>query len=230
MRWLTALKADLFFQFKQGFYYIYAILSLIYLIIFSQISDSVLQFVLPIVMFTDPSVLGLFFIGGLLLLEKEQGILSLTYITPLKIYEFVMSKVISLILISLLAVIVISLVSYNGSVNYLSLISGIILTSIIFTLYGFLIASKAKSINDYFVKMIPQMILLIIPCILIFIFPNWWFLNIAPSVSALNLVWGAYHGIGYPQLGINITYLTLISFIMYRYTIKAFIKGMIVTD
>ena len=82
-RILTAFKADVLFQIKQGFYFVYVILAILYLIVLSQLGQDIVKIVLPIITYIDPSVLGLFFIGGVVLLEKEQGILALLYVSPL---------------------------------------------------------------------------------------------------------------------------------------------------
>ena len=63
-RIINALKADVLFQFKQGFYFIYIVISVFYLIVLSQLSPSVIKYILPILLYIDPSILGLFFIGG----------------------------------------------------------------------------------------------------------------------------------------------------------------------
>lgn len=196
-RLITSIKADVLFQFKHGFYYIYIIISLVYIALLSMIDENILKTVLPILIYTDPSVLGLFFIGGMVLLEKEQGILALLYITPLKVSEYILSKILTLSSISMLAGLMITIISYNGHVNYAYLLVGIFLTSIFFTLLGFIISSKAKSVNDYLVKMIPWMLLVIVPCFSIIpndIIPK--FINVAltivPSVAGLKIVMGAY--------------------------------------
>jgi fluoroquinolone transport system permease protein len=41
-----------------------------YLIILSFLPENIFSVALPLVVFSDPSVLGLFFIGGIILLEK----------------------------------------------------------------------------------------------------------------------------------------------------------------
>jgi len=229
-RVLNALKADILFQFKQGFYVIYIVITVLYLIILNQLDPSIVKYILPILIYIDPSILGLFFIGGILLLEKEQGILSLIYVTPLKIGEFVASKLISLCLISLVATLTLTFVSFQDNTNFLYLIIGVLLTSFIYTLVGFTIATKSKSVNDFFVKMIPMMIVFIIPCIIMFIFPDIIWLNLFPSVSTLKIVWGAYHGIGTFEVIFCILYSFLITVLFFNYTYKIFRDNMVVED
>jgi fluoroquinolone transport system permease protein len=229
-RLLTALKADVLFQFKQGFYFVYLILSLFYLIIFHQLDTTWLSYVMPVVLFMDPSVLGLFFIGGILLLEKEQGILSLIYVTPLRVWEYILSKVISLCFISLMAILLISLIAYNDAVNYVYLIIGVILTSVFFTLIGFLVATRSKSVNDFFVKIIPWMMVLILPCVLIIFYPNMPVLGLIPSVASLKLVWGAYHAINFWEFIILALYMTVLNIFLLKYTYSVFQKKMVLEN
>jgi fluoroquinolone transport system permease protein len=230
LRILNALKADMLFQFKQGFYFVYLFLGVLYVIVCSQFSEAVVRFVLPIALYTDPSILGLFFIGGILLLEKEQGILALVYVTPLRTWEFILSKVISLGFVSLVASIGIALAAYKGPTNYFLLIFSVILTSWFYTLVGFIIATKSKSVNDFFVKIIPLMIVLILPCIPAIIFPNLFWLSIIPSVSSLRLVWGAYHGISLLEVMVSSAYLILIGVIFFRKTQTTFQNTMITQE
>jgi len=78
MRLRHAILADIRFQIKHGFYLVYVIITIMYLIILSFLPENILSVALPVVVFSDPSVLGLFFIGGIILLEKGQGALPST--------------------------------------------------------------------------------------------------------------------------------------------------------
>lgn len=229
-RLLSVLKADVLFQFKQGFYFVYIILSLFYLIIFHQLDSTWLSYVMPVVLFMDPSVLGLFFIGGILRLEKEQGILSLIYVTPLRIWEYILSKIISLCLISLIVILLISLIAYKGSVNYLYLIIGVIQTSVFFTLIGFLVATSSRSVNDFFVKIIPWMMVLMLPCVLLGLYPNSLLLGLIPSVASLKLVWGAYHATNLWEFIMLVLYMTVQNIYLLKYTYAVFQKKMVLEN
>jgi len=196
-RLFTSMKADVSFQFKHGFYVVYIFLALLYLVLLSQFDRNVTQTMLPIIVYIDPSFLGMFFVGSMVMLEKEQGILSLLYITPLRIREYLISKIVSLTALAIVVGFVISLLSYRYPVNYLLLGVGLILTSVFYTLIGFILSTGAKSVNEYMVNMIPWILLLAFPCFALipngfipeFIYP---FLNIIPSVAGIKLILGAY--------------------------------------
>jgi len=193
----TSIKADFLFQLKHGFYYVYIILALMYLIILSQFNQDIAKIILPIVIYIDPAVLGLFFIGGIVLLEKEQGILSLLYITPLRVWEYILSKLVTLTAISTLAGVAIAYLSYSGKINIFLLLIGIILTAVCFTLLGFIIATKAKSVNHYIVRVAPAMALFSLPCFSLIpnsIVPKFAdkLLMVIPSVAALKITLAAF--------------------------------------
>lgn len=229
-RILNAVKADLLFQFKQGFYFIYIVITLLYVIILHQFDITLVAYILPVLLYIDPSILGLFFIGGILLLEKEQGILALIYVTPLKIQEFMLSKILSLSFLSIIATFSLSLISYSGDTNYWLLFIGVLLTSVIYNLVGFMIATKSKSVNDFFVKIIPLIIIFVIPSIVMFIFPDFWWLNIFPSVTTLKLIWGAYHGISFIEGMFCSIYSLLVAILFFNYTYKTFRDHMVISD
>ncbi|MGM0652168.1 MAG: ABC transporter permease, partial [Bacillota bacterium] len=84
MRIVNALKADVSFQFKQGFYLVYILLTLIYMVILGVLPVEWKSTIIPLVLFSDPSMVGFFFIGALVMLEKVQGVLQYVVVTPLR--------------------------------------------------------------------------------------------------------------------------------------------------
>jgi fluoroquinolone transport system permease protein len=190
----------------------------------SWIPPSGLKFVVPIVVFSDPSVLGLFFVGGIIMLEKLQGVIQSIVVTPLTTREFVLSKVISLSIISVLAGVVITRLTYIDSVQWVILIIALLLTSSLFTLCGIVIGAKCKTVNQYLMKTVPIMLVLIIPCFSIIGFKYTYFLTFIPSVAALRLMLGAYLGMGGLELLFLISYLIFINYCVLLYTEKVFDK------
>ena len=101
MRFLLTTKQDMQYQMRYGFYFIYGILTLFYVLILSQINDPVLRSLTgSLIILGDPAVLGYFFIGGIWLLEQEEDLHSYMAISPLKGYEYVLGKMLSLGLVS----------------------------------------------------------------------------------------------------------------------------------
>ncbi|KAB3534774.1 ABC transporter permease [Alkaliphilus pronyensis] len=227
MRILNALRADMKFQFKQGFYFVYVILTLFYMIVISQLPNEYAKYVVPIVIFTDPSFVGFFFIGGLVMLEKVQGVLQCLVVTPLQPLEYLLAKVISLAVLAEAAGFAITLVAYREGFNWPLLFIGILLTSIFFTLYGFIATNGCNSINQYLIKMLPYMLILTIPTIIYFITPSLWVLQLVPSVAGLNLVYGAFNGIALVEAVMYICYLVTLNVLFFIKVEKSFMKNMV---
>lgn len=192
MRILAALRSDIRFQVKQGFYVIYFVLTITYMLTMRQLPNNIKVISIPLVVFSDPSVVGFFFIGGIVMLEKVQGILNYIVVTPLRTREYLLSKVISLAILGEAAGIAIVLQTYQGKVNWLLLITGIFLSSVFFTLFGFLIAAGCRTINQYFIKAVPYTLILILPCFSIIGFKYSWAFDLFPSAAGLKLVLWAF--------------------------------------
>lgn len=230
MRLLNAIWSDIKFQTKQGFYLVYLIITIMYLIILSMLPENVLTIALPLVVFSDPSVLGLFFIGGIILLEKSQGVIMVMVVSPLRTEEYVLAKAISLALISAIAAIAITALSPINNVNWPLMIISTILTAGLFTLCGIMINAGCNNVNQYMVKTIPYMLLFILPCFSLLGFEYSYLFTVVPSVAALRLLLGAYHGIiWYEALGLTL-YLILMNYIFFRYSVKIFENKIVYQD
>lgn len=230
MRLLHAVWADMRFQIKQGFYLVYVMITIMYLIILSFLPPDALSIALPLVVYSDPSVLGLFFIGGIVMLEKVQGVLSVLVVSPLRTVEYILSKVISLAFVSVLAAFAITGFSQSENVNWLLLFLSTVLTSAIFTMCGIMINAGCQTVNQYMLKTIPYMLLFVLPCFSLIGFPYSWIFTLIPSVAALRLMLGAYLGIPwYEAVGLTL-YLVGMSYLFLRWTIHVFENKIIYQD
>ncbi len=191
----SALKADLVFQTKQGFLSVYIVVSVLYIIILSQLPKEIMDYVVPILIFSDPSILGLLFMGGMLMLEKEQGITQALAVTPLRFYEYIVSKAIALGAISVVVSISISLAAYGIAANYFYITVTVFLVSVMFTLIGYIVGQSCSGINQFILKSVPFIILATVPCLSLIGFKLSWLFYAFPTVSALKLIIGAYVGI-----------------------------------
>ena len=124
---------DVLFQFRHGFYLVYLLVSVIYIIILFSIPESHRLMVTNALVFSDTSILGLTFVGAILLLEKQHGTLPSLFVTPLRLHEYLAAKMLSLTLIAVPASLGILLIP-NGSVPAVRLfLTGVVFSSSIFT-------------------------------------------------------------------------------------------------
>jgi fluoroquinolone transport system permease protein len=161
MRTKNLIIGDIKFQIKYGFYFVYMVLTVLYVSLIFVLPQSWREKAATIMIFSDPAAMGLFFMGAIVLLEKSERILNSIAVSPVKVKEYIFSKVISLVLISSIVGIIIAL-SANES-NLLAVVSGTILGSVFFTLLGLIVASNISSLNQFFVATVPIEIIGFLP-------------------------------------------------------------------
>ncbi len=94
---------DLRFQWRHGFYAVYAVVSLLYVAVLVWIPSPVRGTVAKVIVFSDPTVLGFIFSAGMLLLEKSQGVPAALFVSPLSPGRWVLARALSLSVLSSLA-------------------------------------------------------------------------------------------------------------------------------
>ena len=164
MRKLNVIKGDMMFQWKYGFYGLYFILIILYLVIFSFFSGEVKNTIVSICVYSDPAAMGMFFMGALILLEKSQRITSSIAISPVTPEEYILGKVLSIGIISVFVGII--LMVQGGCANYLLCVIGLFTGSAFFSLCGIIVGAKIESLNQYILWTIPFEIVGFVPVIL----------------------------------------------------------------
>ena len=155
---------DIRFQAKYGFYFLYAVLTVIYTIALFAVPGSWKENTAAILIFSDPASMGLFFMGAIVLLEKSQHTPCAFAVSPVRPMEYIIAKVGSLSAISLVVAAMLALVA---SVDNLHIVLfGTVVSSAIFTLFGIIIATKIISLNQFILWSVPIEIVCFVPAIL----------------------------------------------------------------
>lgn len=160
-RLLNLIKGDVIFQIKYGFYFVYTVFTVFYILLLFVFPETVREKAAAIMIYTDPAAMGLFFMGAIVLLEKSQRVLNSIAVSPVKVSEYILSKVITLGLISTLVGTIIA--GFAKADNILEAIVGIFLGSVIFSLLGLAVAVKINSLNQFTVATVPFELLCFIP-------------------------------------------------------------------
>lgn len=170
MRLMNTFKNDIRFQVKYGFYFLYAFFSAVYIVLLRMTPAEYKGIVGSLIVLTDPAMLGIFFIGGIWLLEKGEGLHRFWRISPLRPIEYVLGKSISLAALSTLSADLIVWLGMGRIYHVLYLSVGVFIGAVIFNLVGLIIATYARSVNHY-------MLIAILPSI---------FVTIPPLLTAFN--------------------------------------------
>lgn len=216
MRTLALIKNDIRLQFRHGFYFAYAFVSIVYIVLLRLLPPDARAYILPILIFSDPAVLGAFFIGGIVLLEKGESTLQSLFITPIRLHNYIISKVISLTILSILTSLIISIAGYGLNFNPFLLILGGTLTSVLFVLLGLVIVSRFKTLNDYLMGSVPFTAIFFVPVIDYFGLFTTRLFYILPTHGAIKLIGGAF-GKELPPLDFGLSVLTLLVWIIVAY-------------
>ncbi len=188
MRVFAATVNDMRYQAKYGFYVLYAVLSAVYVIALLLCPAAYKAAAASIIVLTDPAMLGTFFIGGIWLLEKSEGLHRYYLTAPLRPFEYIAAKAMSLAAISSLAADIIVLFSFDTAANYVLLTAAVFMSSAAFTVIGLWTASFARSLNHYLLLVIPLEVFVVMPPILAVFGITHPVTNLLPGMAAWQLI------------------------------------------
>lgn len=195
MKLLNVLLGDIRYQLKYGFYAAYAVICIVYIGALILLPQALVKQAFALIIFSDPAALGFFFVGGIVLLERDEALHSYVAILPVHDNWYIISKVLSLAAIALIVALAISIFALGGAVNYGLLSVAVLLGSALFTLLGIAVATRAQSINHYFLLSIPIGIALMAPALLSIFGVRHLLVDWLPATLLLNTI-QASAGIG----------------------------------
>ncbi len=184
-----------------------------------------------LLLFFDSALVGIMFIGALVLFEKSENTLQALVVTPMSTDDYLLSKIISLTILSVASALIFMGLNFvfNGTeFNILLLILGIILTSVMLILIGFILVSRVNSINEYLLSMMMAFLGLSFPPLLHLsgIYENVLF-YLWPTQASFILIGGVFTEIETWELAYSIIYLIVLIGLLFFLAKKAFYKHII---
>ncbi|MGL5085413.1 MAG: hypothetical protein ACRC68_06775, partial [Clostridium sp.] len=195
-------------QVINGLYGVYIIVNLVYIFLLGYVPDEYVDVASTFIIFSDPTVLGLIFIGAFILLEGRSSVIQGIGITPLGTRNYILGKVISMQIIGIVTSLIIAITYKGFDFNIGLLIITILIGSMVFTMMGILASAYCRNINDYLLIISVIGVVLALPAIN-FLGVNFKLLNIIPTYSVVNLVWQSITNISYGNISINIIVLII---------------------
>lgn len=179
-------------------------------------------------LFFDPVLIGIMFVGAMVLFEKTENTLQALTITPMQTYNYFLSKIISLTTLSLVAGLMF-IIPLNGiDFNWFYLFSGLILSSVFLILVGFLMVSRCNSINEYLLMMMFIFLLLFLPPLFdLFGFYENVIFYIWPSQASFILFGGVFGEVSTNDAIYAISYLIFLITICLYLSKRAFYKHIV---
>jgi len=186
MRTLALIRGDIRFQFKYGFYLLYLLFSLLYVGLLFAFPASWRERAAALMIFTDPAAMGLFFMGAIVLFEKNERVLDSLAISPVKPWEYVVSKLVSIGLASTLVGLVVGLPA-GLAAHPLRLVTSVFLSSCLFSSIGLIVACNSKTLNQFMLLTVPAELLIFIPTVIWMFWETGWWMRLHPGAAALEL-------------------------------------------
>lgn len=144
----TLVQHDARQQFRYGIYAAYAFVIGFYITVLVFAADFLPTWLPGLIVFTDPAVVGFFFLGALMLLEKGENVRTALAITPISASDYFWSKTVTLTGLAFVSVLVLSLFFHQSS-NLPLLMSAVVLTSVQFLGLGVITAYRFKTVTSY---------------------------------------------------------------------------------
>ena len=148
-RFVATLRNDVRLQLRYGFYAAGAFVAAIWIAILSQLPPGGVRVALPAFLFLNGLTTTFFFVAGLVLFEKREGVLAALVVTPLREGEYLAAKVTTLTLLATLEGLVIVLLGWGTELRLGPIVLGSLIVGVLYTLFGFLVVFRYDSINEF---------------------------------------------------------------------------------
>jgi fluoroquinolone transport system permease protein len=207
-RLAATLATDVRLQLRNGFYFATALVVVCSILLLRWLPADTAAVLLPVVLLGNIVVNTFYFVSGLLLLERGEGTFAAQSVTPLRDDEYLASKLLTLVALSLLESLLIAaaVVGLDGRLALMAL--GIALAAALFCVAGVGLVVRYESINEFIMPSVLYTSLLSLPMLGYFgVGARVWYLP-HPIQGPLELLqihapytpgWLAY-AIGYPLI------------------------------
>ena len=206
-RLFSVLRWDAMLQYRYKFYAVGVGMVLFWGALFSLIpgigrADA--GVVVPAFFAINLYVTTFYFISGLVLIEKSEGILATLAATPLRDLEYLVSKVVSLTLLAIVESLLIVVVVLGIRGNWAPLLAGAFVMGAIYSLAGFIVVVRYGSINAFLIPSVLYVTALLLPLLPHFGLADRSIFVFHPLEPAMELMRAAFRPTGIVETALSI--------------------------
>lgn len=167
-RLAATVMTDIRLQFRNGFYVASALVAMASTLLLQWVPTDLTTLILPVVILQNVLTNTFYFVSGLLLLERAEGTIAAQSVTPLRLGEYLGSKLITLTTLSLAESLIIAaaLLGVHGPLLWLAL--GVVLSAVLFCLAGVALALRYDSVNEFLMPSVVYTSVLTLPILGVF--------------------------------------------------------------
>ena len=186
MRTAKLFLGDLRLQFAYGLHLLYVVFTILFISLIYVLPPSWREQASLLIIFTDPAAIGCYFMGAIVLFERNEQVMGSLAVSPVSPFEYMVSKICSIGVLSTAVGCIIQITADRNPVS-LPFVTALFLSSCIYSSAGLIIAARSGSLNGFILSTVPFEIIFTVPAIF-FLF-GWrkpW-LSVHPGVAFMEV-------------------------------------------
>lgn len=228
---LTQIRWQFVILYKNNLIAISIAVTAIYALIFYLIKDipNVEPF-LTLLIYNDPAIIGLFFIGLSVIMEHNDNVLPALFVTPVSYHHYLSSKIIALSIVGWACASGMTLAILGFQIQWLQFSTGVLFTCIVFSLVGLYVVSFTTDFLSFMLRSIPLMLLFSLPLFNYFGVTNVNVFKLSPIQGPLDLTISSFNtnseivSVLWAYLS-SLIWIPLLYMVVYKVFVKRIIKA-----
>ncbi|ABQ92185.1 MULTISPECIES: ABC transporter permease [unclassified Roseiflexus] len=208
-RFAHTLYWDMVRQYRNGFYLVSAFVVVLMALVLRQIGEVDWSIWWPPLLLENLVINAFYFMAGIVLLEKSEGVLEAQIVTPLRDQEYLLAKVVSLFVLSVIESLALILIVSGPAFNWFWMLLGIAGFVALYAFYGFFVVSRYDSITEFLMPSALWTLGFSLPLLSYFDLWRHWSLYLHPLQAPLLLIHAAYTPLPAWQMAYAILYTAL---------------------
>lgn len=148
---------------------------------------------LTLLILNDPAIIGLFFIGVMVIIEKNQQVLSALFVAPISRHVYLISRILALSIVCWVCALAMAASALGFTFDWIHFSAGVFGISILSCIAGLYIVSFTNEFMPFTLKSIPILLFFInIPLLNYFEVTNVGFFRFFPAQGSLDLIINSY--------------------------------------
>ena len=149
--------------------------------------------VLTLLILNDPAVIGLFFIGLSIIMEKDQQVLTALFVSPINHHVYLIARILSLSLLGWICALGMGISALGTSFHFIHFSAGVLGICMLSCLAGAWLVCYTSEFMHFTLKSIPILLVFVnLPLLNYFEVTNIGLFKIMPAQGSLNLIAGSY--------------------------------------
>lgn len=228
-RLAATLRNDVRLQLRYGFYWAGAVVALVWIAILSQVPAASVRVLIPALLFLNGTITTYFFVAGLVLFEKREGVLEALVATPLPPEGYLASKVVTLTGLAAVETLAIVLLGWGADFQLAPVVAGVVLLGVVFVLVGFLVIFRYDSINEF---LLPGSLVSTVLQLPVFSVLGFWkpaFFWLWPTTGPLMLLSAGFDAVETPRLvaavALSLVWISALGWLVRRSFLRFIVRG-----